>query len=126
MNARDNKLFYDAFSDICTCNYCQFYIENIVRVYGELGEAFALWGIDIRKPLELSIPYLDKEKIIYPFAQYIVIGNEESSMDIIKSNLHIKKATSYPKIDLGDEYFVIEISDIVFDKSLASFEILQE
>ena len=40
--------------------------------------------------------------------------------------LNVNKATSYPKIDVGDEYFVIEISDIVFDKSLASVEILQE
>lgn len=126
MNAKDNKLFYDTFNDICSCNYCQFYIENIVRGYGELGEAFALWGIDIRKPFELSIPYVDKEKIIYPFAQYIVLGNEDGFRNILAKKLNVNKASSYPKIDLGYEYFVIEISDIVFDKSLASFEILQE
>ena len=126
MNAKDNKLFYDTFNDICSCNYCQFYIENIIWEYGELGEAFALWGIDIRKPFELSIPYVDKEKIIYPFAQYIVLGNEDGFRNMLAKELNAKKATSYPKIDLGYEYFVIEISDIVFDKSLASFEILQE
>ena len=42
MNARDNKLFYDAFSDICSCDYCQFYIENISKEYKELGESLAL------------------------------------------------------------------------------------
>lgn len=40
-----------------------------------MAEAITCYGIDIRKPLELALPYIENDKIIYSFTQYIWLGN---------------------------------------------------
>lgn len=45
----------------------------------------------------------------------------KSDFEKIANKLNINKAISYPKLDIGAEYFVIEISGIECDKNLLSF-----
>lgn len=64
------KKFYKNYKDFCNCLYCKFYRENIKKYYPKLSGFLSEFAIDVSKPYELSIPYLD-EDLIYPFAQYL-------------------------------------------------------
>ncbi|WP_296142791.1 hypothetical protein [uncultured Anaerococcus sp.] len=110
------KKFYLQFEDICNCDMCKFYRESIKFSYPNLHKYLNDKNVDINKAYELGYPHIDdKGNLIYPFAQYIIIGNCEDDYSVNIDNLDIKKSEFYPSIDLED-YFVIEIFDISIDR----------
>lgn len=58
------------------------------------------------KPYELSIPYLD-EDLIYPFAQFLVIGKAPDKFSKNMGNLSFSIAKSYTDVDISSPYFVL-------------------
>lgn len=73
----------------------------------------------------MSIPYLD-EVLIYPFAQYLVIGKAPDKFSKKLGNISLSIAKSYQDSDISSPYFVLELRDIKFKKSITSKEILSE
>lgn len=73
IDIKNTKEFYKNYEDFCTCLYCKFYRENIRKYYPKLSSFLSDFAIDISKPYELSIPFLEDD-LNYPFAQYLVIG----------------------------------------------------
>ena len=126
MDIKKNKQFYQRFNDLCDCEYCKFYRANISKKYKILSQILSDWGIDISKAFEVAIPYLDNNKLIYPFVQYLVMG--KYSDDILRNSKFDKiiLAKNYPNPQINEDYFVIEIGPIIFDKSLVNEEILNE
>lgn len=126
MNIRKNKQFYKRLNDLCDCEYCIFYRSNISKEYENLSQILSDWGIDISKAFEVAIPYLDNNKVIFPFAQYLVMGkyNEGTLKNITDDKIILAK--NYPDPQISEDYFVIELGPIIFDKSLVNEEILDQ
>ena len=117
--------FYKDYYDFCNCLYCKFYRENIRKYYPELSSFLSDFAIDILKPYELSIPFLEDD-LNYPFAQYLVIGKAPDKFSKKLGNISLSIAKSYQDSDISSPYFVFEVGDIKFKKSITSKEILSE
>lgn len=126
MNVSKNKLFYENYNDLCDCVFCRFYIENIKNQYQDLSQILDKRGIDIKKPFEISIPYLDKDNIVFPYVQYIVMGKYNKEMKEKITNEKITMAKHYPDPKIDEDYFLIEIGPILFNKNLAKKDFLLE
>lgn len=126
MNVSKNILFYENYNYLCDCAFCCFYIENIENQYHDLSHILNKWGIDIKKPFETPIPYLEKDNIIFPYVQYIVMGKYNKEMKEKITNEKITMAKHYPDPKIDEDYFVIEIGPILFNKSLAKKDFLLE
>ncbi|WP_297282001.1 hypothetical protein [uncultured Anaerococcus sp.] len=111
------KEFYFAYNDLCDCDLCRFYRENIKDLESGLDIYLGNKNIEIAKPYELAYPYVDNSNnLIYPFAQYLVIGYCQEGYEIVVDGFTIKKADSFPDIATKDDYFILEVYDISFDK----------
>lgn len=119
------KKFYKNYKDFCNCLYCKFYRENIKKYYTKLSDFLSEFAIDVSKPYELSIPFLD-EDLIYPFAQYLAIGKVSDKFSKNIGNLSFSIAKSYPDVDISSPYFVLEVGDIEFKESIISEEMLSD
>ena len=126
MDIIKNKLFYKRLNDLCDCEYCIFFRDNISKEYKDLSQMLSNWGIDISKAFEIAIPYLDNNKLIFPFAQYLVMGKYNESILKNITDDKIILAKNYPDPQISEDYFVIELGPIVFDKSLVNEEILDQ
>lgn len=126
MNVSKNKLFYENYNELCDCAFCCFYIENIENQYHDLSHILNKWGIDIKKPFEIAIPYLDENNIVFPFVQYVVMG--KYNKEILEQNSYdkITLAKDYPDPKLEEDYFLIELGPILFNKNLARKDLLLE
>lgn len=125
INYNDNILFYKSFYDICNCIYCKFYRQNIRKTYKNLSKYFDSLGIDIEKPFELGLAYMDYDKIHYPFAQYIVKGLFTEEYDKTIGDIKVSLAHFYPSVQIKGDYFVIEVNGISFEKNIANSEIIK-
>lgn len=119
------KKFYKNYKDFCNCLYCKFYRENIKKYYPKLSDFLSEFAIDVSKPYELSIPFLD-EDLIYPFAQYLAIGKAPDKFSKKLGNISFSIAKSYPDVDISSPYFVLEVGDIEFKESIISEEMLSD
>lgn len=126
VNNKKTKFFYKNYNEICDCIMCKFYIEKISDIYPQLNEFLDKINVDIKKPLEVGYPYLDpRENLIYPFSQYIVIGQcDDFYLDI--SDLCIRKADAYPDLKIDDDYFVLDVFDLVIDRKFLTKQILND
>ena len=101
-------------NDICDCMYCRYFIDHIIEDRKDLDEFLKSMKIDIKKPYELSIPRIDEDgNLLYDFVQYLGIGKCEEAYNKQLSGVNITKATSYPFIDLSDDYFVLELYPLI-------------
>ena len=105
------KNYYKALNNdnLCSCDLCRNYYQEIKRTYPELSDHLAEMGIDIEKPFE-TIPLDPIDGTIeYLSAQYIVMGNASDFKSTDVSGVHIGIADSHPATDMDAEHFVIEI-----------------
>ena len=121
------KNFYKNYKDFCTCLYCEFYYSNIKKYYPNLCKFLEKINVDPVKPFELSLPYLDDlGNLVFPFAQYLVIGKADYEFTYYIENLSIKIASSYPKVNLSSDYFVLEIANVIFDNKSLNRELIED
>lgn len=120
-NTELNKLYYnEVIDDICGCKYCKFYLENVKDHYPMLNEYLSNLGIDISRPHEISLPYLNSAaEIEYSYVQYISLGTCDYAYSEKIGDVTISKAQSYPATNIDREHFVIEISALTFNQELA-------
>ena len=75
MDVRKTKHYYDvsAGDNVCTCDYCRNYVNEIRHAYPELSEYLKTMGIDIEKPFEtMPIEPDESGHITYIGSQYVV------------------------------------------------------
>ena len=99
--------------DLCQCDYCLNYYEEVEKEYTELAQYLDELGIDIQKPFETMPLEVDKDGFIeYIGAQYIVFGNDLNFNESKIEDAKIYIATSHPSTVISEEHFVIEVSPI--------------
>lgn len=115
MNIEKTRTFYDRITlrDLCSCAYCQNYIQGIRAAYPEAAEYLAGLGVDIEKPLETlplepdSLGFLE-----YAGAQYIVLGTPDGFTKTTVGSVLVDMAGAHPPTALEEAHFVIELSPI--------------
>ena len=120
----NNIDFYSKYVDLCDCVYCKYYIENVGLRYPNYYKKLLDMGVDINKPFEVDLPYLNQEGfLIYPLVQYIVLGKISDFTENI-DGLDIRIASFYPNTNLDENHFVIEIGPLIFGNG-ADFDFIE-
>lgn len=99
--------------ELCQCDYCLNYYEEVEKEYPELAQYLDELGIDIQKPFETMPLEVDKDGFIeYIGAQYIVFGNDLKFNESKIEDAKIYIETSHPSTVISEKHFVIEVSPI--------------
>ncbi len=99
--------------DMCSCDYCHNFYLQVRESYTNISRYMSELGTDIEKPFETSPLEPDEDGIIeYCPCQYVVFG--KAPKDFIKrlDDVTISLASSYPDINLTEDYFVLDIYPI--------------
>lgn len=115
MNIKNTQKYYEELehSELCQCNYCINYVQEIKRSYPLLAKHLATMGIDIEKPFEtMPLEVDENNKIEYISAQYIILGSSNDFTELMISDVQVNLAISHPSTGLKAEHFVIEVSPI--------------
>lgn len=105
------KEYYDKFSpdNLCGCADCRNFYANIKAAYPAFSDYLSGLGADIEKPHECwTAGDLEDGTVIYPEAQYVIIGDGRDFKETETEGIEIKPAVSYPQADTEMPYFVIE------------------
>lgn len=119
------KEFYKNYNDLCDCEMCLFYYQNVINNYPDLYNYLNERNINIQKPFDLGYPYInDKGNIIYPIAQYVVIGECKDDFSIYLDGVSLSKGKFYPNVSIVEPYFVLDLYNVSFNKNIVSSEII--
>ena len=66
------KHYYDNYDDVCDCNACKYYTENVAEKFPNLKDFLESIGADITKPFDTSW-INDDNHIIYLSVQYVIL-----------------------------------------------------
>lgn len=104
-------------SDLCQCDNCRIFYGKVKSAYPLVAEYLEGIGVDIEKPFELWSVEISKgdksgtdRMIMYPDAQYIVMGNCDSFIETEICGVKISVTESHPVTDIKENHFVIEAS----------------
>lgn len=119
INLDRTKLYYKSEADknLCDCEYCKNYYQNIKKAYPKIDEYLKNIGVDIEKPFETSPVDPEDGFIEYYMCQYIVFGSCPNDYRHIIDDIEIRIATSYPDTNIKEEYFVLEIDCLKLNKN---------
>ena len=95
--------------DLCQCEYCRTYVQEIREAMPRLAAYLNSLGADIEKPFEV-IP-LDEtaEYMEYLAVQYVVIGSAEGFQENTLEGMDVSVTDSHPMTNIEEDHFVIEI-----------------
>lgn len=114
VDIQKNKAYYKSYDDICRCDGCQNYVQTISEKYPQLKDYLNNIGIDIKKPFEtLWIENHDDHTIHYLVVQYVVFGEWEKDTSLQFESHNIRKVTHHPMTGIKEDYFVIDIDNII-------------
>ena len=112
MNIKRTKQYYESLTskDVCQCDYCQNYIQNIKTAYPQIANYLQGIGVDIERPSEvLSFDPDGHGYIEYCQAQYIVFGSKSDFCKMDISDIHIDIQDIHPCTNIEEEHFVIAL-----------------
>lgn len=117
ININENISYYKSNGcNDCDCIYCQYFREKIKMEFNNISYYLSKLAIDITKPFEIGLPYLNKyDKLEYPLAQYICFGSCSESLIGKIYGIELRKANFFPSTKIDKKHFVIEISPLIFD-----------
>ena len=109
------KQYYSSLKqdDLCDCNYCKNYCQQVKTEFPEIASYLASLGIDIEKPFETNPLEPDSNGILeYCGCQYIIFGSYSNTYTHRIGDVTFHIASSYPSTNLEDEHFVLEFYPI--------------
>ena len=112
MDVKKTREYYEQLSqdDLCQCDYCQNYIQQIKSSYPLIADYLLNMGVDIGKPFETGPLEPDEDGYIeYIFAQYIVYGECDGFDKTALNGVNADVAELHPSTDIKEAHFVIEI-----------------
>lgn len=115
VNVPQTKEFYHSIAEtsLCDCSYCRSYRMQIRAAFPEVTEYLDTFGIDIEKPFETSPLEPDENGMLeYCCCQYIAFGTCKPNYHHKIGNIELRMATSYPRTNIEQEHFVLEIYPI--------------
>ena len=95
--------------NICSCVYCQNFIDEVKNAYPEAAAFLSALGADIEKPFEVFLPldptdgYMD-----YFGVQYLICGSSEGFEDTKAGDISFFVTPAHPSAAYKGEYFVIQ------------------
>lgn len=115
VNMAETRAYYVsmASNSLCDCSYCVNYRSQVRSSYPGVASYLDLLGIEIEKAFETSPLEPDENGMLeYCCCQYIVIGRCDAGYHYEIDGVEIRLATSYPRTEIEQEYFVIELFPI--------------
>ena len=110
------KQYYEALDslDLCQCDHCMNYVQEISRSYPQLAKFLSSMGVDPKKPFETMPLEVDENQIIeYLAAQYIIMGDSDDFNENVLGDVHISLASSHPSTGIDEAHFVMEVGPII-------------
>lgn len=98
--------------DLCTCDYCKNYVQQIKAAYPKVAEFLNTMGVDIEKPFETMPLEPEKGYLDYIAAQYIVLGARDDFQRKQIDDVTVEIDDCHPDTAIAEEHFVISISPI--------------
>ena len=106
------KQYYSSLKqdDLCDCNYCKNYCQQVKTEFPEIASYLASLGIDIEKPFE-TMPLEPDEMgyIEYISAEYIVYGEPDGFVKTVIDSVTVDVTDTHPSTQINEAHFVIEI-----------------
>ncbi|MDE6732678.1 MAG: hypothetical protein K2J77_07365 [Oscillospiraceae bacterium] len=110
MDISETKRYYSKIKreDLCSCDCCQYYIDEIRSSYPAVSDYLTTLGVDIEKPFECGWPsdpvdgYMD-----YYVVLYLIVGNNDGFKETKIGDVTIELIDSYPAATYKGEYFII-------------------
>ena len=115
VNILKTKEYYNTLleTDLCDCGYCRNYRTEVKSAYPNVATYLESLGIDINKTFETSPLEVDERGMLdYLGCQYIVFGNSKIDYYHKIDDVEFRIATSYPKTNIKEEHFVLELFPI--------------
>lgn len=110
--------YYKSYTDLCQCEYCQNYYQNIDYIPSNVRSFLEQFGIDIAKPIEQVPVMVNKlEKTVDNILYFVVVGkaistNNNDDIDLGPINIEIVPDELSPNTDITKPYFVLAVQDI--------------
>lgn len=109
--------YYKSYTDLCQCESCQNYYQNVNSVPSDIRIFLEQFGIDIAKPIEQISTIANKlKKAVDNTLYFAVVGKATSTnnTDIILGQINIEIVPNElsPNTEITEPYFVFAIRDI--------------
>lgn len=114
VDIKKTKHYYDNYDDVCDCNACKYYTENVAEKFPNLKDFLESIGADINKPFDTSW-INDDNHIIYLSVQYVIFGNWGEEDKINFDEFVITKSDNHPNTNIKGDHFVLHIERFVFE-----------
>lgn len=111
MDISETKRYYSKIKreDLCSCDWCQNYIDEIGSSYPVVSDYLKTLGVDIEKPFEVGWPLDPVDGYMeYSFSMYLIAGNSDGFKETKIGDVTIGLAESHPAATYKGEYFIIE------------------
>ena len=112
MDTEKTRLYYEnkTRDNVCQCDYCQNFIDEVKGVYPEIAEYLSSLGVDIEIPFEVFLPIETEDDYMdYYGVQYLIAGNNEGFQGTEIGDISVRIAACHPDAAYKGEYFVIEL-----------------
>lgn len=111
MDIGKTKQYYSKIKreELCSCIYCQNYIDEISSSYPEVSEYLMTLGVDIEKPFEVLLPLDPVDGYMkYILVQYLIVGTRDGFDETRIGNVDISFAEFHPDATYKGEHFIID------------------
>ena len=108
-----NQQYYSAVSDqeLCDCEGCKNYRKRIRQCCPGLAAYMAQLGMDIEKPYEVSVPYLEPKngRLIYDLCFYVAFGECDFAFQKKLDGAELCVALFNPNSGVKEEHTVLQL-----------------
>ena len=119
MDIEETRKYYSNTTreNCCTCDYCQNLIDEIKTAYPKVADYLETLGVNIEHPFEASVPIeLNDEYWIYPFVQYLIVGDKNEYQGCKIDDIAIGVAKYHPSATYKGKYFIIEAGRFIIKR----------
>ena len=97
--------------DICKCDYCRNFMDEVKAAYPAAAEYLSLIGVDIGLPYEVMLPIENDDGTMdYYSVDYFVCGEPDGFEDTKIGDITVQTTEAYPRPDNYEgSYFVITL-----------------
>ena len=109
--------YYENYSDLCQCESCRNFYENVNFIPNEIKNFLKQFGIDIAKPIEQVSIIADKSKKMVENTVYYAVNGNASSLNnseitLGQSVIEVVPKEKSPNTNIAQPYFVFAVHDI--------------
>jgi hypothetical protein len=113
-NIERTRTYYKSLTpeDLCDCNYCKNYVQQIRAAYPEVADYLASLGVEIEKPLETSPFEPDENGILMYSPDYVVFGTCPDTYRHQIGEVELSFSSSHPDTGIKEDHFVLTLGPI--------------